>query len=300
MGPNLTDIITNLAAVSARYEAVFCDLWGCLHDGVKPFPAAVAALQAYRAAGGTVLLLTNSPRPKSSVISQLDAIGVPRDSYDEVVSSGDAAQYALVTGAVGHRVFHIGAPKDKVFFTDFADDVAMIAANEPPIVQIPLAEAEGIVCTGLFDDQTETPDDYRAALLLAKTRGLPMLCANPDLVVDMGDKRLYCAGAIAQAYETMGGTALYFGKPHPPIYDLARRRLTALMAREDVPVLCIGDGIATDVQGGQSEGIDTLFVTGGLAASQFGPDSANPIKDMLESWLAEKMLSPTFSIGHLR
>ena len=296
----MTEIIPSLADVSARYEAVFCDLWGCLHNGVSAFPAAVAALQAYKATGGTVLLLTNSPRPKSSVINQLDIIGVPRDCYDAVVSSGDAAQYALVTGAVGRQVFHIGAPKDQVFFTDFADDVAMTAANEPPITLVPLSDAAGIVCTGLFDDQTETPNDYRATLLLAKTRGLPMLCANPDLIVDMGDKRIYCAGAIAKAYEDMGGTALYFGKPHPPIYDLARRRLTALMARDDVPVLCIGDGIATDVQGGVSEGIDTLFVTGGLAADQFGADSDNPIKDMLESWLTERMLSPTFAIGHLR
>lgn len=296
----MTDIIAYLADVSARYEAVFCDLWGCLHNGVAPYPAAVAALRTFRAGGGTVLLLTNSPRPKSSVIKQLDGMGVPRDCYDEVVSSGDAAQYALVTGAVGRQVYHIGAPKDQVFFTDFADDLNMIAAKQPAITQVALSEAEGIVCTGLFDDETETPDDYRAALLLAKTRGLPMLCANPDMVVDLGHKRIYCAGAIAQAYEAMGGTALYFGKPHPPIYDLARRRLTALMARDDVPVLCIGDGIATDVQGGQSEGIDTLFVTGGLAADQFGPDKSNPIKDMLEGWLAEKMLSPTFAIGYLR
>jgi HAD superfamily hydrolase (TIGR01459 family) len=296
----MTDIIADLAQVSSRYEAVFCDLWGCLHNGVTPFPVAVAALRAYKALGGTVLLLTNSPRPKSSVIRQLDAIGVPHDCYDEVVSSGDAAQYALVTGAVGRRVHHIGAPKDQVFFTDFADDVAMIAAKEPPIVQVALTDAEGIVCTGLFDDQTETPQDYDAQLLLAKTRDLPMLCANPDIIVDMGHKRVFCAGAIAQAYEEKGGTALYFGKPHPPIYDLARRRLTALMARDDVPVLCIGDGIHTDVQGGQSEGLDTLFITGGLAADQFGADISNPDKDLLESWLAEKMLSPTFAIGFLR
>ncbi|MCU0802939.1 MAG: TIGR01459 family HAD-type hydrolase [Rhodobacteraceae bacterium] len=296
----MTQIISSLSDIAGRYDAVFCDLWGCLHNGVAPFPAAVAALQAYRAAGGVVLLLTNSPRPKSSVMRQLDTIGVPRDCYDEVVSSGDAAQHALVTGAVGRRVFHIGAAKDQVFFTDFAEDLAMIAASEPPIQQVPLAEAEGIVCTGLFDDQTETPDDYRAQFLLAKTRGLPMLCANPDLVVDMGDKRIYCAGALAQAYVAMGGQALYFGKPHPPIYDLARRRLSALMARDDVPVLCIGDGIATDVQGGQSEGLDTLFVTGGLAADQFGPDVANPDADMLADWLDERMLSPAFAIGYLR
>jgi HAD superfamily hydrolase (TIGR01459 family) len=296
----MTDIIASLADVSARYEAVFCDLWGCLHNGVAAYPTAVAALRGYKAGGGTVLLLTNSPRPKSSVIQQLDGLGVPRDCYDEVVSSGDAAQYALVTGAVGRRVFHIGPPRDQVFFTDFADDVAMIAAAEPPVQLVPLAEAEGIVCTGLFDDRTETPGDYAAQLLLAKTRGLPMLCANPDIIVDLGHARIYCAGAIAQAYAAKGGTALYFGKPHPPIYDLARRRLSALMARDDVPVLCIGDGIATDIQGGQSEGLDTLFVTGGLAADQFGPDSANPDKALLERWLAGQMLSPTFSIGFLR
>ncbi len=296
----MTEIIASLADVSARYDAVFCDLWGCLHNGVTPFPAAVAALRAYKARGGTVLLLTNSPRPKSSVIRQLDGIGVPRDCYDTVVSSGDAAQYALVTGAVGRRIHHIGAPKDQVFFTDFSDDVQAIAAREAPIVQVPLPEAEGIVCTGLFDDQRETPQDYRAALLLAKTLALPMLCANPDIIVDLGDKRVYCAGAIAQAYEALGGTALYFGKPHPPIYDLARRRLAALMNQDDAKVLCIGDGIATDIQGGQSEGLDTLFVTGGLAADQFGADSANPEKGKLAGWLAAKMLSPTFSMGLLR
>ncbi len=164
----MTEIIASLADVSSRYEAVFCDLWGCLHNGVTAYPDAVAALRAYKAQGGTVLLLTNSPRPKSSVIKQLDGLGVPHDCYDEVVSSGDAAQYALVTGAVGRQVYHIGAPKDQVFFTDFAEDVAMIATNEPPIVQVALAEAEGIVCTGLFDDQTETPDDYAAQLVAGK------------------------------------------------------------------------------------------------------------------------------------
>jgi HAD superfamily hydrolase (TIGR01459 family) len=296
----MTEIIANLAQISARYDAVFCDLWGCLHNGVTPFPAAVEALRAYRAAGGIVLLLTNSPRPKSSVIKQLDSIGVPHDAYDLVVSSGDAAQYALLTGAVGRKVHHIGAQKDQVFFTDFADDLAMIASEQPPITQVSMAEAEGIVCTGLRDDQTETPEDYRAALLLGKTRGLPMLCANPDLVVDMGHKRVYCAGAIAQAYEEMGGTALYFGKPHPPIYDLARRRLAAHTGRDDLSVLCIGDGPGTDVQGGQSEGLDTLFITGGLAADQFGPDVANPDAAMLEDWLEGKMLSPAYAMGFLR
>ncbi len=296
----MTPIIASLADISSRYDAVFCDLWGCLHNGKAPFPGAVAALQAFRANGGRVVLLTNAPRPKPSIVSQLATMGLPRDAWDEVVTSGDAAQYALITGAVGRRVHHIGALKDEPFFTTFADDLQPTVASESPIIRTTLEEAEGIVCTGLADDLTETPDDYRAALLFSKTMNLPMLCANPDIVVDFGDKRLYCAGAIAQAYEEMGGRVFYFGKPHPPIYDLARRRLAALTGNEEAQVLCIGDGISTDIQGGQSEGLDTLFITGGIAADQFGPDISNPDKGLLEAWLAEKQISATYAISQLR
>ncbi len=296
----MTDIIANLADLGTRYDAVFCDLWGCLHNGKTPFPTAVAALQGFRAGGGKVLLLTNAPRPKSSVIKQLNAMGVPRDAWDEVVTSGDATQGAMLNGAVGRKLYFIGAAKDEVFFTDFADDLADLAASQPPILRVPLAEAEGIICTGLADDLTETPDDYRAVLLQCKINDLPMLCANPDVIVDFGDKRLYCAGALAEAYETMGGTVFYFGKPHPPIYDLARRRLSALTGGKDMQILAIGDGVTTDVQGGMSEDIDTLFVTGGIAASEFGPDPSHPDKRLLDQWLAAKSMSPTFAIGLLR
>ncbi len=296
----MTQIIATLASLNGRHDVVFCDLWGCLHNGVTPFPAAVAALQAYRAAGGKVVLLTNAPRPKSSVAAQLTRMGVPVDAWDEIVTSGDAAQFAMLSGAVGRKLAFIGADKDLAFFTDFADDLAAFAAGQPKIEIVPLREAEGIICTGLRDDVTETPDDYRAELLLGKTLGLPMLCANPDIIVDYGDKRLYCAGALAADYEKMGGTALYFGKPHPPIYDLARRRLGALGLNDDAQILCIGDGIATDVQGGMAEGLDTLFVTGGIAADQFGPDPQAPDAALLNDWLDEKMISATYAIGHLR
>lgn len=297
----MTQIIASLSEISGNYRAVFCDLWGCLHNGKAPFPAAVAALHAFRAQGGTVLLLTNAPRPKPSIVAQLARIGVPADCYDEVVSSGDAAQYALITGAVGRRVHHIGPEKDLAFFTDFADDLQETLANQAPITRVPLDQATGIVCTGPFDDATETPEDYRATLLFAKTKGLKLLCANPDIVVDMGAARLYCAGAIAQLYDQMGGTSLYFGKPHPPIYDLARRRLSALKEDlNDSEILCIGDGITTDVQGAQSEGLDALFITGGLAASNFGTDSSNPDKGLLEIWLQEQQIASRYAMGHLR
>lgn len=295
----MTEIIRSLADLTGRYDAVFCDLWGCLHNGKAAYPAAVSALQAFRATGGKVVLLTNAPRPKSSVIKQLDALGVPHDAYDLVVTSGDAAQMGMLSGAVGRKVYFIGAQKDEPFFTDFADDLAAYAATQPPIIRVPLNEAEGIVCTGLADDLSETPDDYRATLLMGKTLGLPMLCANPDIIVDMGDKRLYCAGALAQAYEQMGGTALYFGKPHPPIYDLARRRL-AEIGLTDPQVLCIGDGIRTDVQGGIGEGLDTLFITGGLEAERFGTDVEAPEAGLLLPWLEGEELTPTFAMGRLR
>lgn len=296
----VTQLIESLSALAGRHEAVFCDLWGCLHDGRAPFSAAVAALQGFRARGGKVILLTNAPRPRASVVAQLDRMGCPREAWDDVVTSGDAAQFALFAGAVGRRVHFIGAEKDEPFFTNLAPDLAAFAAGQPPILRVPLDAAEGIVCTGLRDDLTETPEDYRAELLLARQRGLPMLCANPDIVVDLGEKRLYCAGALAQVYEAMGGRAFYFGKPHPPIYDLARRRLAALGLSEGAEVLCIGDGIATDVAGGMGEGLDTLFVTGGLAAGAFGPDRDHPDPARLEAWLAAQGAAPTWAIGMLR
>jgi HAD superfamily hydrolase (TIGR01459 family) len=297
----MTQIITHFSEIMPRYRAIFCDLWGCLHNGVAPFPAAVAALQAYRAQGGTVVLVTNAPRPKTSVAAQLDRLGVPRDCYDEIATSGDSAQYAMITGAVGRRVYHIGPmEKDRAFFTEFAADLADTVKREAPIEIVPLDQAEGIVCTGPNDDLTETPEDYRATFLLAKTKGLKLLCANPDLVVDLGDKRIYCAGALAQLYDEMGGQSLYFGKPHPPIYDLARRRLLALKGPiADDDILCVGDGIDTDIQGGTQEGLDTLFITEGLAAGQFGDPMALD-KALLSPWLAERMRNPTYAIGHLR
>jgi len=291
----MTKMIRSLAEVAAGYDAVFCDLWGCLHNGKAPFPAAVAALRAFRAGGGRVVLMTNAPRPFSAVERQLNAMAVPQDAWDLIVSSGDAAQAAMLQGAVGRKVFHIGAVKDEPFFSEFPGDMAALAASQPAIERVGMLDAEGIVCTGLADDQTETPADYRAQLLLGKTRGLPMLCANPDIVVDMGEKRVYCAGALAEDYANMGGEVLYYGKPHPPIYDLARRR----MGLDDPRILCIGDGIATDVQGGIAEGLDTLFITGGIAADRFGPDPANPDPALLEEWLAVQRLSPTFAMPYL-
>ena len=293
----MPQIIPSLAAIAPAYDTLLCDLWGCLHNGKAPYPEAVAALQAFRRKGGTVALLTNAPRPNRFVIEQLDRMGVPRDAWDLVVSSGDAAQIAMLKGSVGTKVHHIGPAKDDGFFTALPADLPDAVA----IRRVPLDEAEGIVCTGPFDELRETPEDYRPTFLYAKAKGLTLLCANPDIVVDMGETRIYCAGALAQYYDGMGGASLYFGKPWPPIYDLTRQRLAAMGRNTDAAaMLAVGDGIFTDIQGGLGEGIDTLFVTGGLEAARYGSDAENPDPALLDGWLADQGMTPTYGIGRLR
>ncbi len=285
----MTQIIENFAEISGKYDAALVDLWGCLHNGVKPFAAAVAALETFRDNGGTVLLLTNSPKPSNMVLLQLDDTGVTRDLYQGCVSSGDAARTALASGAYGKKIFALGPERDAPFYKGI--DVEHVA----------LDQATGIVCTGLFDDNIETPDDYRAIFLQAKNNGLKMLCANPDIMVDRGDKRIYCAGALAQAYAHMGGEAHYFGKPHPPIYDLAYQKLIEITGREVLPkkIIAIGDGINTDIRGAIGEDIDSLFITGGLAAGETATDG-QPNPDRLHAFLSNAQLTPTYSMGHLR
>lgn len=287
----MTRIIRNLAEIGGTYGVLFCDLWGCVHNGKMAYPAAIAALQAYRGNGGKVALVTNAPRPRGAVAEQVARLGVPNDAWDDIVTSGDAAQDAMFSGRVGRRVWHVGPERDLGFFTDTDHPGAA------HVTRVPLEEAEGIVVTGPFNDMTDTPEDYRDRLAAARDRQLPLLCVNPDIVVDYGDQRLYCAGALAGLYEDMGGEALYFGKPHAPIYDLARRRLGV---GPEVPALGIGDGIGTDILGAVNQGIDSLFVTGGLAAEHMGEDVESPEAHRLEAWLSDQRISPTYAIGRLR
>ena len=290
----MSQIITSLSQIADDYEALFCDLWGCLHNGRKAFPAAVAALQAFRSKGGGVVLLTNAPRPSWGVREHLERLEVPQDCYDLIVSSGDAAQSAMDAGAFGRKVYHIGPERDLLFFADEN-------GQSLNVERVPLDEAEGIICTGLFDDRTETPEDYRHTILTGVNRGLKMLCANPDIVVDVGDTRIYCAGALAEAYAQAGGEALYYGKPHPPIYALARQRLTDL-ARSIIPddrILAIGDGIATDLPGALGEGIDALFITGGLAAEETGTGPDGPDQNKLDAYLTQHQMTARYTMGYL-
>lgn len=289
----MTEIIDALDEIAERYDALFCDLWGCLHDGLRPFPDAVAALRRFRAKGGKVVLVTNAPRPRTSVERQIERIGVPRDCWDTIATSGDSARMALYQGAIGTRVWHLGPPHDSGFF-----EPLRMLDHPMQIELVELDRAEGIACTGPFDPLAE-PAELRPQLLLARERGLPLLCANPDIVVDRGDVREWCAGAVAALYSEMGGTSLYFGKPHPPIYDLARQRLAEMGGDPEGQILAIGDGIATDVQGAMGEDLDVLYVTGGLDA-EVTRTSHGPDPDALREYLSSKGMSPTFSIGFLR
>lgn len=286
----MTRIVQSLAEVGGAYEALLVDLWGCYHDGIAPWPAAMAALRDYRARGGIVILLTNAPRPAYSVKRFLERIGAAEDSYDGIMSSGAACRRAIRRGEYGQRFHYVGPPRDLHMLTDLGLD------------DLPLEQAGAILCTGLVDDMTETPADYAGQIAEWRAHGLTLLCANPDLVVDRGERRLFCAGSLARAYERAGGAVVWFGKPHAPTYDQSFDLLAEIAGR-DIPrdkVLAIGDGIGTDVKGGLDYGLDVMFVTGGLAAAEVGADPEHPDPARLEAYLAAHGVAPQFAIGRLR
>jgi len=290
----MTRIIHSLADIAMQYDTLLVDLWGCVHNGVTAYDEAVAALKGFRQGGGTVVLLTNAPRSRHEVAKQLKRLNVPEDAYDSIATSGDSARAAMFNGAVGTKVWFMGQPFDESFFEEME-----LIKDPVDIERVELEEAEGIVCCGPFDPMAD-PAVNRPQFLYAKQMGLKLLCANPDIVVDRGETREWCAGALAQLYTEMGGESLYFGKPHPPIYDLARRRLASLEVEYDASrILAIGDGAHTDIDGAMGEDIDSLFISGGLAASET-KTSHQPDAEALKSYLEKENISPTYTIGQLR
>ncbi len=286
----MTEIIDSLADTSGDYDAVLCDLWGVYHDGIRPYEGAVSALRGYRERGGIVALLTNAPRPDFSVAKQLERMGAPEDTHDLIVTSGDATIAALRDGNFGARAYHIGPERDYDLFEGL--DIERTA----------LEDADFILCSGLFDDGAETPEDYAATYETARERGLVMVCANPDVVVDRGERRIWCGGALAEAYEKAGGEARYFGKPHRPIYDLALEKIATQAGRsiDRSRILAIGDGPATDVKGALENGFDCLFIAGGLAAEELVDASGALRADTLEPWLAAHDAAPQKALAFLR
>jgi HAD superfamily hydrolase (TIGR01459 family) len=253
----MTQIIADLGAVARRYDVLLCDVWGVIHDGVASFPAPCAALARWRAERGPVVLISNAPRPWASVAEQLEGLGVPRASWSAVVTSGDVTRKLLAARAPG-PAWRIGPDKDAPLFEGLGLEFTGSG------------EAAFIACTGPEHDETETPEDYRERLSAAAARGLEMICANPDRLVQRGDKLVFCGGALADLYADLGGAVVMGGKPFAPIYDLALRRAGEAGKREVARgrVLAVGDGLATDIAGANAQGLDALFVAGGIHAAE--------------------------------
>jgi HAD superfamily hydrolase (TIGR01459 family) len=247
-------------------DILLSDIWGVVHNGLVAFPEACDALHTFRKQGGTVILITNAPRPADSVQRQLRKLGVADDVYDAIVSSGDLTRH-FVADHPGRKVFWLGPERDNSIYRGL----------DPALS--PLEQADYIVCTGLLDDETETPEDYRGMLLQARERKLTLICANPDIVVERGDRLIYCAGAIAELYRELGGEAIFYGKPHRPIYERAMQLAAKRSGQAPAlnRVLAIGDSVRTDLAGAHGFGIDCLFVTRGIHAEEFeGVDQLDP------------------------
>ena len=250
-------LIEHFGPLARDYDALLCDVWGVVHNGLAAFPETCAALEQFRQAGGSVVLISNAPRPGAGVIRMLDRLGVPRSAYDRIVTSGDVTR-EFVARRAGH-VYHLGPERDRGIFSGL--DIQFGA----------IETAEYVVCTGLFDDETEGPEDYRPLFAQMQARNLLMLCANPDLLVERGERLVYCAGALAELYGSLGGNVLYAGKPHRPIYDEALAAIEAVRGTRARRVLAIGDSVRTDLTGALALGLDCLFVTGGIHAEELGP-----------------------------
>ncbi|MES0869301.1 TIGR01459 family HAD-type hydrolase [Pseudovibrio sp. SCP19] len=264
--------ITGLSQIADQFNGILCDVWGVLHNGMSAFPAAIEALETYKANyDRPVVLITNAPRPANEIEEHLRSLGVPRSCYDSIVSSGDVVQADL--RAIDHaKVYHIGPKKNHSLFHGVSFDFV-----EPK-------EADIIVCSGLNDRRVEEPEDYRSHFEDLLKLDLTLICANPDIVAEQGDKLVWCGGALAKLYEDMGGRVVITGKPFHPIYDMARAELNAHVGKpiETHEILAIGDGLPTDIKGANAQGISALFLTDGIHAADLEGNSEAVVK-MLEA-----------------
>lgn len=268
-------IISSIAGIAQDFDAWLVDIWGVIHNGVEPFAHSVDACARFRQQGGYVVLLTNAPRPAPSVVAQLARIGVRSDAYDGIVTSGDVTR-GLVETWRDKAMHHLGPDRDQAIFAGL--DVSLATS----------IDAEVVVCSGLIDDETETPDDYTTTLKRFARKDLVMICANPDARVQRGDRFVYCAGALAQAYEGFGGRVIYSGKPYLPIYELALDMVAKGLGRavDTERVLAIGDGVHTDIAGAVAANLKSVFIASGI---HVGDDVA------LDGAVLDELFSPSMS-----
>jgi HAD superfamily hydrolase (TIGR01459 family) len=285
----MTDLPAGLSALTDRYDVLLCDVWGVIHNGVASFPEACQALVEWRAHHGPVVLISNAPRPSADVISQLDELGVPREAWSAFVTSGDATRVLLGERAPG-PAWIIGRDRDFSLYAGLGLETA-----GPD-------QAAFVAVSGLVNDEVETPNDYLDRLAIAAERKLPLICANPDRVVQRGDRLIYCGGALADLYESLGGgPVLMAGKPFAPIYDLALAEAATLLGKpvDRARVLCVGDGVITDVKGAHDQKLACLFIAKGIhGEAAIDPDGRlDPAK--VEGLLAAESLGATHAMGDL-
>jgi HAD superfamily hydrolase (TIGR01459 family) len=280
-------ILSGLSDIAADYEALFCDAWGVIHNGRALFPGVTEALRAWRAARGPVIIITNAPRLSSEIPPQLDRLGLPRDAYDRVVTSGDATRAKLLEHP-DDALYRLGPAKDDTLFDSL------------PQRFVDFQDARRILCTGLIDDQHDTPDDYRDLLAAAAARRLPMICANPDKVVKYGDRLIYCAGALGDLYEELGGEVILCGKPHAPIYELCRHHARELTGAATPRCLAIGDGVQTDIKGANDQDLDVVFVADGIFSEQSRDADGRLDAGRLSALLADHSVHAEFALDGLR
>lgn len=254
----LPPIWMSIEPVFSRYDVIFCDIWGVLHNGREAWPKASAILTRFREQGGKVVLVSNAPRPGALLPEWLAHWGVISTAWDEIVTSGDVTR-RLIAERGAAPFLHIGPARDAPLLDGLGGR------------KVEIYEADYVICSGLYHDETETPADYADLLAQAHSRRLDMICANPDLVVERGDQMIYCAGALAQAYEQLGGRAFYAGKPHPPIYAEAQRVADQLcgQAIDKKRILAIGDAFMTDVAGASAYGVECLLIARGIHTDDF-------------------------------
>jgi len=279
-------IISGLAEVADRYDAVLCDVWGVIHNGVARFPPACDALVHFQESRGPVLLISNSPRPAHDVLPQLRDLGVPDAAFSTLITSGDVTRRLLTARSPG-RAWAIGPERDHVLYEGLN-----LSFGGPD-------DADFISCTGPVDDEVETPEDYRPALARAAERGLVMICANPDIRVQRGSRLVYCGGALAALYETLGGTVIMAGKPFAPIYE-ATLKAAALAAGPQARCLAIGDGLHTDVLGANKAALDCLFISGGVHAADAANAAGGLDPHRLAACLERHQLSAAYALAALQ
>jgi HAD superfamily hydrolase (TIGR01459 family) len=277
-------LVDGLKSLAGAYDLILCDVWGVLHNGLAAYPAAADALTRFRSGGGRVVLVSNAPRPGTAVMTQLDRLGVPRTAFDAIVTSGDLTRSAIIE-RLSQVVHHMGPVRDKPLFDDLAVRFGSIE------------EADYVVCSGFDneDEGDESVEEARPRLELMRRRSLFMVCANPDLVVERGDKLIPCAGALAAVYEEMGGTVYYAGKPHRPVYEEARAIAAKLSGRDTIPdnrILAVGDAIRTDIAGARSFGVDALLIARGIHSHDLRLHEGPLLSQHVQDWIERQTVRP--------